>query len=266
MGEFLRQLDDPEIDKSKISSRDHFELVYIRHRYFRRSENPAPGRLEQFEEMITNISNKIYFRNTIIFKTVGMEKEDLVNIARVHTVSFISMGGLYENPKLMEKFTKDHKKKYGKDSEPSKQDIFRKECYNLSRFLNQRVQEVARFSKVKNANIRGTKNHKKFFVGDPSRSPTDIDLYNYPDVYGYKKITEKRFKEMVKENNVKGKKEFLNQDNEMVRAVYIKGSILTGQDVEDMGIDPRDNSYYRDPEEEMVMREDMILQDFVLKY
>ena len=266
MGEFKRKLDDPEIDKSKISSRDHFELVYIRHKYFRRSENPAPGRLEQFEEMIVNISNKIYLRNIMIFKTVGMEMEDLANIARVHTVSFISMGGLYENPDKMEKFRKDHKKKYGQDSEPGKRDIFRKECYNLARFLNQRVQEVARFSKVKNANIRGTKNYKKFFVGDPSRSPTDTDLYSYPDSYGYKKITEKRFKEMVKENDAKGKTEFLNQDNEMVRAVYIKGSILTEQDVEDMGIDPRDNSYYRDPEEEMVMREDAFLQDFVLKY
>jgi len=51
-----------------------------------------------------------------------------------------------------------------------------------------------------------------------------------------------------------------------VRAVYIKGSILTEQDVEDMGIDPRDNSYYRDPEEEVIMREDAFLQDFILKY
>ena len=216
--------------------------------------------------MIKNISDKIYLRNIGVFKTVGIEMDDLANIARVHTVSFISMGGLIENPALMIKFRLDHKKKYGQESEPGKMDIFRKEAYNLSRFLNQRIQEVAKFSKIKNANIRGTKNCKKFYVGDPSRSPTDNDLFNYPEVYGYEKITEKLFKELVKENDAKGKKEFLNKDNQMVRAVYVKGSILTGQDIEDMGIDPRDNSYYKDPEDNMIAREELAMRDFVLKY
>lgn len=251
----IRELDDSSIDDIKISSSDHFELVYLRHRYFRRSTNPTAERLAQFEEMIRNISDKIYLRNIEVFKTVGFEMDDLRNIARVHTVSFISMGGLAENPDLMKKFRVQHKKKYGQDSEPDKMDIFRKEAYNLAKFLNQRVQETARFSKTKNENIRGTKNHRRFFVGDAKNNPEDLDLFREPDLYGYRKITEAEYKDFVKNNSSNEKSRFLTKNGEMVRAVYIKGSFLTEGDVEDTEIDPRRNSFYRNPEESLMMKE-----------
>lgn len=251
----IRELDDPKLDEIKISSSDHFELVYLRHRYFRKSVNPAPERLAQFEEMICKISDKIYLRNIEIFKTVGFEMDDLRNIARVHTVSFISMGGLAENPELMEKFRMQHKKKYGMDSEPDKMDIFRKEAYNLAKFLNQRVQETARFSKNKNQNIRGTKNHKRFFIGDGKNNPDDLDLFREPETFGYKKITEAKYKELVKKNHGKGKTHFLTEDGQMVRAVYIKGSFLTEVDIEDSYMDSRRNSFYRSPEENLMVKE-----------
>jgi hypothetical protein len=255
MTELLRKLDDPELDNIKINSQDHFELVYMRHRYFRKSTNPSPQRLAKFEDMICNISNKIYLRNIEIFKTAGFEMEDLRNVGRVHTVSFISMGGLQENPELMEKFRELHKKRYGQNSEPKERDIFLKECYNLSKFLNQRLQEVAKFCKVKNGNIRGTKSHKKFYIGDPGRNPSDIDLFYNPDNYGYKNITEVEYKKQVKESKTKNKTQFLNNNNQMVRAVYIKGSLLTDDDVSGTELDPRKNSFYRSPEDNLILKE-----------
>lgn len=251
----IRELNDSSIDDIKISSSDHFELVYLRHRYFRRSTNPTAERLAQFEEMIRNISDKIYLRNIEIFKTVGFEMDDLRNIARVHTVSFISMGGLAENPDLMEKFIIQHKKKHGQNSEPDKMDIFRMEAYNLAKFLNQRIQETARFSKTKNENIRGTKNHRRFFVGDAKNNPEDLDLFREPELYGYRKITESQYKDFVNKNNSKDKSYFLNENNEMVRVVYIKGSFLTDEDIEDTEIDPRKNSFYRSPEDNLMIKE-----------
>lgn len=252
MTKLLRQLDNPELDEIKLNSSDHFELIYMRHRYFRQSTNPSPERMAKFEEMICNISDKIYLRNIETFKTVGFEMEDLRNVGRVNTVSFISMDGLYENPDKMEKFRKQHKKKYGEESEPKEKDVFLKECYILSRFLNQRLQEVARFCKNKNTNIRGTKSIKKFYTGDPRRNPTDVELYNNPEVYGYTKITETKFKKLVKDNNAKGKTQFLDKENQMIRAVYIKGSFLTERDIEGMDIDPRNSVYYSNPEDALI--------------
>lgn len=256
MKKLIRQLDDPEIDNMKINSRDYFELVYMRHKYFRRTENPAPGRLEQFEEMLVNISNKMYVKNIEVFKTVGFEMEDLQNIARIHTVSFIGMSGVYENPDKMKAFVKLHKNKFGKESEPTKMDIFKHECYNLARFLNQRMQEVARFSKIKNANIRGTRNQKRFYIGTPRNNPDDLELFENPKYYGYERITEKKFNKLLKENNPNDKYAFLTNDNKLVRAVYIRGSVLNSNDVENTHMDPRINHYYKDPEESLIEEEE----------
>ena len=253
---YLRDLPDSDVvDSKKIDCQDYFELVYLRHRYFRNSTNPNPERLAEFEEMICNISYRFFSRNYEVFNEVGFEIEDIKNIARIHTVSFISMGGLAENPDKMEQFRIRHKKKYGQNSEPGKMDIFRKECYDLSRFLNQRLQDFARNCKSKNKNIRGTSNEQIYFVGNAKRDPSDIDLAKYPDVYGYKRISKKRYKELQKENNAKDKNKFLIENNQIVRAVYLKGGYLSTFDIEDVGLDPRDNLYYGNPESNLIKME-----------
>jgi len=251
----IRELDDPTIDNKKINSKENFELVYIRHKYFRKSTNPTNERLRQFEEMICNISDKIYMRNIMVFKTVGFEKDDLRNIARIHTISFISMSGLAENPKLMEEFVKKHKSIFGKDSEPSKYDIFKREAYNLSRFLNQRIQEVARFSKGKNEGIRGTKNYRRFYAGRTDKNPSDLELFSNHEAYGYKKITEQEYKNIANNNDSKGKVEFTTSNGVKVRAVYIKGSFLKKEDIEGTYIDQTRGNFYRSPEESLLIKE-----------
>jgi len=261
MSKLVRKLDNPETDDFRINSSDYFELVYLRHRYFRKSQNPSPGRLEQFEEMLCNIANKVYIRNIALFKTVGFEIEDMRNIARVHTVSFIHMSGLKENPELMENFTVQHKKKYGEESEPGKMDIFRKEAYNLARFLDQRLTEVARFSRNKSKNIRGTVSEKLFFVGDPLANPTDDELYYSPETYGYKKITEVDWKKITETNDEKGNRNFIDNGGKRVRAVYIQGSFLKYQDIEDTYMDPGSSSFYRTPEENLILKENYAEMD-----
>jgi len=255
MGELLRKLDDPEIDKKRINSSDHFELVYLRHRYFRASTNPSPQRLAQFEELICNISNKVYIRNIALFKTIGFEMEDLRNIGRVHAVSFISMSGLRENPDLMAEFRVLHKKKKGQNSEPKEKDILLKEYYNMSRFLNQRLQEVAKFSGNKNTNVRGSKSEKCFYLGNPKKNPDDLELYHSPDTYGYKKITEVEFKRLTKESGEKNSSDFLTKEGRRVRAVYIQGSFLKQRDVDGTTMDPRGTAFYRSPEDSLILKE-----------
>jgi hypothetical protein len=253
---YLRDLHDSDtVDNMKIDCQDYFELVYLRHRYFRNSTNPEPERLFEFEEMLCNISDKFFVKNYRVFNLVGFEKEDLRNIARVHTVSFISMGGLKENADKMEKFRKRHKDKYGQNSEPGLKDIFRKECYDLARFLNQRMQDIVRNAKTKNNNIRGTAHKDVYLIGNNPQEISDSKLANNPESYGYKKISKKRYKELEKENNAKGKKTFLSKNNETVRAIHIKGKNLSIFDIKNMGLDPRDSMYYEDPESNLIKTE-----------
>lgn len=255
MSKFLRNLEDPSIDLAKIDYRDNFELVYLRHRYFRKSKNPDPKRLMLFEEMICNISDKIYLRQIDIFKTVGIEMEDLRNISRVHTVSFFALSGLQENPDKMRLFVARHKRQMGENSEPSPRDIFLKEAYDLSKFLNQRIQEVAKVCKSKIKNIRGTTSIKGFFVGESNQQPSDVELIEDPVKYGYKKISGTDFKNMLKENNPKNKRNFVNKEGKSVRAVYLQGSILTIEDIQDTYLDYSDSFFYRNPEDNLILKE-----------
>lgn len=258
MTKYLRELNDPELNEAqKISSKEHFELVYMRHRYFRQSINPEPKRLAQFEEMLCNISDKIYFKNISVFSLTGFEQDDLRNIARINTVSFISMGGLAENPDKAEEFRQRHKQKYGQDSEPKEDDIFRKECYDLAKFLNQRLQEVAGFCKNKNKNIRGTKDTECFFIGPTNKDPDDLSLFYQHEQFGFIPITSKQYKKLVKKNKPQNKQNFLLDDNR-IRAVYLQGSYLNKKDIEKTNLDPRENSFYKNPEE-LLMDKEFIL-------
>lgn len=258
MSEMLRKLDDPSVDQKKISSSDNFELVYLRHKYFRRSTNPNPERLKQFEEMICNISDKIYYRNIMIFKIVGLEFDDLRNVGRVNTVSFISMSGLRENPKLMEKFVLEHKRKFGEKSSVTDRDIFLKECYNLSKFLKQRLYEVANFCGIKSANIVGDKLKKSFFIGDSKKNPSDESLLMFPESFGYKKITELEFKRLQKENKSENKDEFLTNEGKIVRAILKNPDFMAA---ESFYVGSSDNESCLDPEELIIQKEEILLSN-----
>lgn len=257
MTDFLRKLEDPEIDqRQKMNSSNHFELVYLRHRYFRKSTNPAPERLKQFEEMICNISDKIYYRNVTIFKTTGLESEDLRNIGRVNTVSFISMCGLKENPELMKKFIYDHKQKHGEHSEPVGRDIFLRECYNLCKYLNQRLQEIAKFCQIKNANIIGDKAKKMYFIGLSQKEPDDESLMMFPESFGFKKIKEAQFKKMFKDLKMLNKTRFLSPDGQIIRIVQKNPNYNI---VEDFYKDNSENESNLNPEELMIKKESLFM-------
>lgn len=261
MKDILRNLEDPELnEKSKISSSDNFELVYMRHKYFRKSSNPSEDRLAQFEEMICNISDKVYCRNVKIFKTTGLEMEDLRNVGRVNTVSFISMCGLKENPKLMDNFVKDHKNKFGKNSTPTSRDVFLRECYNLSKYLNQRLHEVAHFCEIKNSNIIGSRVKKYFFVGPENKVIEEDALIREPVTYGYKKITKKRFEQLAKEFNSEKKDIFLIDEGRVARVVSTK---LDLNSLNNFYLENCYNELSLDPEEILLEREN--LQQTIMK-
>jgi len=246
MSKYLRKLKDIKSDTERINSKDNFELVYIRHRYFRNSKNPSDSRMLRFQEMAHNIARKQYYMNVRMFKGVGMEVNDLKSIAMVHVVSFISMSGLHENPKLMVKFLSDHKKLKGKTSVPNDKDIFLREAYNLSRFLKQRFFEMVKVCRSKNYNVRGSVSYKGFFkeTEHADKDVSDLQLKQQYNFYGYVKITETEFKRLKKEDiNIK------------TRSVMLEGDYLTEEDIKGSYLDPRFNSFNMNPEDRLIISE-----------
>ena len=83
----------PEPSEKKIRTSDDFELCYLRHQYFRRVKyNPTEQEMAPYMGIVANLTKNTFFTYFNLFKAVGMYQDDILNIGRVHLVSFL---GLY---------------------------------------------------------------------------------------------------------------------------------------------------------------------------
>jgi hypothetical protein len=235
-----------------------FELVYLRHKYFRKAKTPTTERIQPFDEMVDNIAGSIFTKNIEVFRIFGMELEDIQNIGRCHVVSFIGMQGLYENQAIMDKFILKHKSIYGQDSMPTKHEIFKKEAYDLARFLKQRLQECANFCRNKNRNVIGTKHTQTGYlcITDSPKEVNDDNLMANPEYFGYKKMTKTALDKEIKANKSRGKSLFKTQDGTLIRVVTQTLRPLNYNDVNGSALDYRDTLTLKDPEELMIMAEE----------
>src|SRR5271165_4896229 len=91
----------PKAAKGKIQTRNEFELCYLRHQYLRKAKyNPTVEQMEPYIKIAINLSKKTFFAYKKLLYLVGLELDDVVNIARVHMVSFL---GLYSLERMKEK-------------------------------------------------------------------------------------------------------------------------------------------------------------------
>jgi hypothetical protein len=76
--------------EGKVTYQDDFELVYLRHQIFRRT--PTPADMSVVEELLPYIkraATKAFFKFKGIFTPMGFSESDLLNIGRVHTLSYL---------------------------------------------------------------------------------------------------------------------------------------------------------------------------------
>jgi hypothetical protein len=76
--------------QGKISYHDDFELVYLRHQILRRT--PTPADMTVVEELLPYIkraATKAFFRFKTVLLPMGFSEADLINIGRVHTLSYL---------------------------------------------------------------------------------------------------------------------------------------------------------------------------------
>jgi hypothetical protein len=66
-----------------------FELAYLRHTLFRRSPNKTEAELAPYMSIVKSASKRAFFRWNSIFVGMGFEPDDLVNVGRVYTISFL---------------------------------------------------------------------------------------------------------------------------------------------------------------------------------
>lgn len=153
----------------KLSSKDHFEAVYLKHHdFYRINELPAERRdvahLEADHAQTVKVYSKKFFdKHSTMLKEIGMELEDIHCISRVHLYKYLVLFSLKNNPEKMAEFVKNYKEKHGETAYPTMKDITKKDASNFMSYLPQKLSDLLRLCNMKLKSITGEKQIKAVF-------------------------------------------------------------------------------------------------------
>jgi hypothetical protein len=244
------QVDRPAPEKRKISSKDDFELCYLRHQYLRKAKgNPSIEEMAPYMKIVENLSRKTFFTYYNLFKTVGMYLDDVTSIGQVHLVSFLNLFTLEKmeekNDEWIEKWLLRHE---GNPPEPK--DFLQQNRANFSIFYKQRMEDLVRICKKKLRNIKGQSSEEYLaFTGNSElpRYPTKL-IKNYAD-YGFKKIDFPTFKSIRKKANVKNSVTAFQFDESWYICFPIQQRDLQIEDLIVSDVNPYCNLYNKRPDQ-----------------
>lgn len=192
----------PLASEDKISTSESFELCYLRHQYFRRvNYNPTPEEMQPYMWIVEHLTKNTFFCYFNLFKSVGMYQDDVLNIGRVHLVSFLGLYSLDKNQNKREEFSDNHL--IAKKRAPDGKDFDQKNKANFTCFFKQRMEDLVRVCRQKVRNIKGQASEEyAIFYGKekPPKYPRKL-LKSYEEL-GYRKIDFPTFKSIRKKADV----------------------------------------------------------------
>jgi len=231
----------------RVNTRDDFELCYLRHQYIRRSTyNPTVKDMKPYFHITAMCAQKTFFMYRPLFLLIGLEKEDISNIARMHLVSFL---GLFSLEKMPSKYTEfvEHFKEV-QECKPQKVDILDKNQANFTLFLKQRMEDLVRICRQKVKNIKGFTADGFYYYYGPKAPPKRLfDLVRNYEKLGFRKLDSAVYKSIKKRAGVFDNSIFMVGDNYYI-AVPIPKKSLTIDDLNGAGMNPRDTLHNMDPE------------------
>ena len=238
----------PKASDKKIRTSEDFELCYLRHQYFRRVKyNPTEAEMQPYMKIVERLTKNTFLIYFNLFKSVGMYHDDILNIGRVHLVSFL---GLYSLEKMEEK-KKDFEDKFVRYNYrnvcPS--DIDQKNKANFTMFFKQRMEDLVRVCRQKVRNIRGQPSEEYVVFSGKTKLPKHIrTLLTDHEELGYKKIDFAIFKSIRKRANVNYDATVFIFDNTYYVAIPLDRKDLELDDLVGSEYNPYQNEHYSQPD------------------
>ena len=210
--------------------------------------------MEPFKKIASHLAKNTFFTYKNLFSVIGFELEDIVNIANVHTVSFLGLFSLEKMPEKYEDFIKQFKSI--QEKEPEKEDILDKNKANFTLFLKQRMEDVVRVCRQKARNIKGLPAEEFFYYFGPKPPPKiRRELLKNYEKFGYRKLDNAIYKSIKKKVGILHSNIFMFNGNYYV-AVPIEKNSLNIEDLSGAGFNPHDNMHNMTPEEVYFSSED----------
>lgn len=239
----------PPAEKRKIHSKNEFELCYLRHQYLRRvTYNPTEADMAPYNQLVTHLARKTFSMYRNLFILVGFDIDDVINIAKIHLVSFL---GLYKLDKVPHKLV-DFLDVYWKKNirEAKDEDIDNKDRANLTMFMKQRMEDVVRVCRQKARNIKGMPVEEYYVFVGPKRPPKELRLLlENHEKYHFRKLDMASYKTIKRRLKIKTDEEPFKFAGNWHVAVPLEKRNLTLLDFSGAGYDPYDSIHNKNPEE-----------------
>ena len=245
----------PKASKSKISTSDDFELCYIRHQYFRRVKyNPTEADMQPYMYIVANLSKNTFFTYFNLFKAVGMYYEDVLNIGRVHLVSFLGLYSL-EKCKDKKKAFIDTFERYNY-KEPEEKDFDQKNKANFTMFFKQRMEDLVRVCRQKVRNIKGQPLEEFVaFCGISEIPKNRKDLIKNYEELGFKKIEFSILRSIRKKAKVGNDVNVFEFNGLQYIVVALEQKCLDLDDIVGAGYNPYENAHNMRPDDLLFEKE-----------
>lgn len=239
----------PKASGTKVSTSSDFELCYIRHQYFRRVKyNPTEAEMQPYMAIVGNLTKNTFFTYQNLFRAVGMYHDDVMNVGRVHLVSFL---GLYAMEQM-----KDKKKEWitkftiWKDRAPTDKDFDQKNKANFTLFFKQRMEDLVRVCRQKVRNIKGQPSEEYSVFCGPTKPPKQPKklLREFKDL-GYKKVDFSIFKSIRKKANVEHDATMFEFSGNWYVAIALEQKNLEIEDLVGSDSNPYENFHNMKPDD-----------------
>lgn len=243
----MQRVERPKASEKKITYKEDFELCYLRHQYVRKAEyNPTEAEMLPYKAIISQQAKNTYFTYQNLFGSVGMECDDLISIARMHLVSYLSLFAVQNSQDKNDEFIFKHACKYGQ--EPGEYDYLNKNKANFTEFLKQRMEDAVRVCRQKVRNIKGFPGDEHYVYVGTKKPPKFFDLLkNDYEKYGYKKLDIAVFKTVRKRAKAFGSSAF-EFNGQWYVALHNESKNLDINDFSGAGMDPYDSIHNMSPD------------------
>lgn len=243
----MEKVERPQAEKKKIHCKNEFELCYLRHQYIRKVDfNPSAEEMSPYNHIAEHQAKNTYFTYRNLFSTVGMEAADVINIAKMHIVSYLGLFSVEKMPDKYKQFSDMFEFKKG--GSPDSNDILNKNKANFTMFLKQRMEDLTRVCRQKVRNIRGFPGDDHYvYVGAKKPPVARTVLINDHEKYGFNKLDIAVFKTIRKRAKAYGQPVFHFNGMWYVSVQYGHEN-LSLADFAGAGMDPYDSIHNMTPD------------------
>ena len=246
----------------KVTYQEHLELRYLRWDYLVKVANPSESLLKSKDKIVRYAARRAYYKYLHEFSFQNMELEDVENIARVYTVSYL---GLYSMDKDKEKKKRFKLKFQEKENrEATKEEIDKKDNYSLIAFLEQRLLECAHVLRQYSKGEAGFTYYCVFYRVSGEEWPNDDELIHSPKKYGWERLAWADFTKIRDMFLTMAPGYSIELNGTLYRIAVPNTSIVTTDENMSSLIESVSNSPMT-PEEEMIDREEKSTRKVTVK-